>query len=82
MWRNIDQSPYLSQLLEDISTYLAKNQGVVPLLGIFFFIIGFILLLINVFASLHVIEFFGLFFQGVGIITALIGLLLVEALGG
>jgi hypothetical protein len=81
MLKWLDRSPRINRLINFLSNLLAKQQGLVPLVGIALATLGLILLLINVMATSRILEFAGLFLQGVGILLSLIGLLLSEPLG-
>lgn len=81
MRKQLDRSKLLSNIISFMSNSLAKQQGLVPVIGISLFIIGLILLLINVFVSVRILEFLGILLQGFGVLAALIGLLLTEPLG-
>jgi hypothetical protein len=81
MRRYLDRSTLLSNAISFLSNSLARQRGLVPVIGISFIAVGFILLLMNVFVGAAVIEFFGILLQGTGILLALIGLLLAEPLG-
>lgn len=77
----LDGSRPLYRFIAFISEALAARRGLLPLIGIGLTIVGFILLIANVFATHWVVELAGVLFQGLGIIIALIGLLLIEPLG-
>jgi hypothetical protein len=81
MLKWLDRSPRINRLINFLSNSLAKQQGLVPLVGIALATLGLVLLLINVMATSRILEFAGLFLQGVGILLSLIGLLLSEPLG-
>lgn len=79
--RRLDRSKKFSRRIEDASRWLSKRRGVVPVAGIGIVTVGVALLLVNVFVDIRLLEFTGILLQGVGTLTALIGLLLIEPLG-
>jgi flagellar motor component MotA len=81
MRRWLDESKQIARLIDTLSNSLAKRQGLVPLIGILLALIGFIILLVNIFVPHRALELVGLSLQSIGIIAALIGLLLSEPLG-
>lgn len=82
MWKRFDESESIASLIEGMSNALAQQRGLLPLIGIGLVGIGLVILLINAFVSVALLEFAGLLLQGLGIILALVGLLLIEPLGG
>lgn len=82
MFRRIDQSEFLMKVLQSISDFLARRRGVPILVGIVLIAIGFVLQLVNVGADSQLIEVLHIIFHNVGLIAALIGILLIEPLGG
>lgn len=81
MWKRIDESPTLNHLIKLLSNALAQQRGLVPLVGAGLVLVGWLLLLVNVFVESRWLEFPGVFLQGVGMLAALVGLLLAEPLG-
>jgi len=81
MWKRIDQSPTLNQLIKWLSNSLARQRGLVPIVGVALVLVGWLLLLVNVFFDSRWLEFPGVLLQGLGILAALVGLLLAEPLG-
>lgn len=81
MLNRFDKSKKLANYIRSLSDWIAKRHGIIPLTGIILVIIGFVFLLIDVFVQVRIIEFFGVLFQGIGLITALTGILLAEPLG-
>ncbi len=77
----LDNSKILYRFIAFVSEVLAARRGLLPLIGIGMTIVGFVLLLVNVFLSHWSVELAGVLFQGLGVIIALIGLLLIEPLG-
>jgi vacuolar-type H+-ATPase subunit I/STV1 len=81
MWKIIDESRFLSRFLERLSNALSKQRGLPVIIGILLVIISLIVQSINVYANSQVLELIGVIVQHLGLLSALIGLLLAEALG-
>ncbi len=81
MRKQLDESKILGRLIKLLSNSLAQQRGLVPVIGVGLVVVGLIVLLVNVFVDVAVVEFIGVLLQGVGVITALVGLLLAEPLG-
>ena len=81
MWKLIDESSFLSRFLERLSTSLSKQRGLPVIFGILLVIISFIVQAVNVYADSRTLELIGVIVQHLGLLSALIGLLLAEALG-
>ena len=81
MFRRIDRSPFLSRLLEKLSTLLARQRGLPVVVGIGFVIVGFVLQLLDIYTDNRLIQVLGLVAHCGGVLIALIGLLLAEPLG-
>ena len=81
MLKWIDQSPALAKLLENVSTILTRQRGLPVVVGIIFVIVSLILQSINVYAHNVILELAGVIVLHIGILAALIGLLMAEALG-
>jgi len=81
MFRRIDRSPFLSRLLEKLSTLLARQRGLPVVVGIGFVIVGFVLQLLDIYTDNRLIQVLGLVAHSGGVLIALIGLLLAEPLG-
>ncbi len=82
MFRWLDRSPRLARFLEVISTAMSRQRGLPVIVGIICVVVSFILQTINVFAGSLVLELAGVITLHVGILLALVGLLMAEALGG
>jgi hypothetical protein len=80
MFRWLDESPILNKFLPKVSEVTSKNRGVPILVGIIFVVIAFGVQLINIIADNVVLELIQVVFHNVGILTALIGFLLIEPL--
>jgi hypothetical protein len=81
MFRWLDRSPLLAKLLEKVSNSLAKQRGLLAMIGILLVIISFIVQLLNLVLPSPWLEFAWAITHHLGIIIALIGFLLVEPLG-
>jgi hypothetical protein len=78
----LDRSPALARLLETLSTAMSRQRGLPVIIGILLVIISFVVQVINVFSGSPLLELVGIVSMHVGILSALVGLLLAEALGG
>lgn len=81
MFRRIDRSPFLARWIERLSTFLARRRGLPVVIGITLVLLSFLVQLLDVYAASQMLRVFGIVFQHVGILFALIGLLLAEPLG-
>ncbi len=81
MFKLIDRSPAIARLLELTATAMIRQRGLPVLIGITFVIISFVVQTVNVFAGNVVLELVGVVVLHLGILFALIGLLMAEALG-
>ncbi len=81
MFNRIDQSSALARFLEFISATVAKQRGLPVVVGILLVIVSFILQSLNVFVDSRFLELVGVVVLHLGVLTALIGLLVSEALG-
>ena len=81
MWKTIDESRRLATLIETISNILAKRRGILPILGLFGIILGYIILAYGILSDVRILAFIGLTIQTVGITISILGLLLIEPLG-
>ncbi len=81
MFRNIDRSKRLSRLLDEVSNTTAQRRGVPILIGVAFIMVSFVLQAVGVYADARLIDLLGVICLHVGVLTALIGILLVAPLG-
>jgi hypothetical protein len=79
--RQIDRSPLLIRLLETVSGFLAKQRGLPIVVGIIFIAGGGILEFLNVAFESQGVAMVEIIFRNFGLVTALIGILLLEPLG-
>lgn len=82
MFKWLDRSPALAKLLEKVSTAMSRQRGLPVIIGIGCVIISFIVQAVNVFTGSTALELIGVIVLHVGVLVALIGLLMAEALGG
>lgn len=82
MFRWIDRSPFLNRMIPRLTTLFSKNRGLPVLLGILFFVIGFILEVLNYALQIPILDLAQILFRNIGVLTALVGFLLIEPLGG
>jgi hypothetical protein len=82
MFKWLDQSPFLSRLLEKVSAAVTRQRGLPVVVGILLVIVSFIVQAVNVYADDIILELIGVVTLHVGILIALIGFLMAEALGG
>jgi uncharacterized membrane protein HdeD (DUF308 family) len=81
MFRRIDESRWLAERIANLSEFVAKRRGLPVVVGISLVILGFVVQIINVYASSQLVELIGVILLNVGILSALIGLLLADPLG-
>jgi len=82
MFKRIDRSVWLSKMLDRLSDSIAKQRGLPIVVGIALVIVSFILQSIAVVAPSPSLEFLGVVALHVGVLTALIGMVLVTPFGG
>lgn len=81
MLKPIDRSPRLARLLERLSATLARQRGLPIVIGVILVAISFIIQLINVASPSQALDLAWTITHHVGLLSALIGLLMVEPLG-
>lgn len=81
MLRRFDESPAIARFFEGLTAALAKRRGLPVILGIAFVIVSLVLQSAFVFTRSPVVELLGVIALHVGILLALLGLVLSEALG-
>ncbi|MDK3161554.1 hypothetical protein FBR02_17655 [Anaerolineae bacterium CFX9] len=79
--RRLDQSSHLSRLLERLSSLLARQRGLLTVLGLFLIIISFVIHLVSLNAPSTALTTLWSITHHAGLILAIIGLLLVQPLG-
>ncbi len=81
MFKRIDESKFLSNLVQQLSEGLARQRGLPVIIGIGLLIISLIVNSINAFAGSEALELLGVVIHHLGVLIALIGLLLANPLG-
>jgi hypothetical protein len=81
MFKRLDRSPALARIIASVSEFMAKRRGLPVVIGIIIVILSFLVQLIDAFAPSRFLNILGIVMQNSGILIALIGLLLAEALG-
>lgn len=81
MFKRIDRWQALSKFFERFTTYLSKRRGLPVIIGIALVMVSFILQVFDVYSDSQLLQLLGVITHHVGILLALIGLLLTEALG-
>jgi uncharacterized membrane protein len=81
MFNRIDRSTRLSKFLDNLSNTLARQRGLTVIIGIMLVIVSFVVQVIAVFAPSPALNLMGVIALHAGVLTALIGLLLVTPLG-
>lgn len=82
MFRQIDRSQRISSLIERLSAWLARRRGLPVVLGILLIVVSFILQIINGASPAPAIDTAATLTLYLGLLLALIGIALVEPLGG
>lgn len=82
MFKRIDQSRFFNNLLQRLSTLLARLRGLPTFVGIILIAISFVLQIVQVYSPpSQLLNLMAVILQNAGILIALIGLLLAEPLG-
>jgi vacuolar-type H+-ATPase subunit I/STV1 len=81
MFRKIDESQFLSNLIQQTSNTLAKKRGLLPIIGIAMVILSLLIQSSNVFLDSNMIELIGVIVHHAGVLIALIGLLIITPIG-
>lgn len=81
MFRRIDRSPVLARFLEGVSARLARQRGLPVVLGVVLIAVSFAIQLVNLAAPAPLLDLLWTLTHHIGLLTALIGLLLIEPLG-
>ena len=82
LFKWIDRSPFLSHFFERFTSTLAAKRGLPIIIGILLVIVSFVIHLINLASPLPLLDVLWSITHHLGIIFALIGILLIEPLGG
>ncbi|MEP7293705.1 MAG: hypothetical protein ABI835_18095 [Chloroflexota bacterium] len=81
MFKRIDRSTALARLLEHISAALARQRGLPIVIGVLLVAVSFVVQLINVYNPSQALDLAWTITHHLGLLSALIGLLMVEPLG-
>lgn len=81
MFKGIDRSPALSRLIENLSAGLAKKRGLPIVIGVALIALSFIIQIINFIVPIALLDLLWSITHHIGLLTALIGIMLVEPLG-
>ena len=81
MFKRIDESQALIEQLQKLSDLLARQRALPIVIGIACLIASAVLEYINLGLTSLFLEVFQIFFHHFGIITALVGILIIEPLG-
>jgi hypothetical protein len=81
MFKRLDRSSALAKIIASVSEFMAKRRGLPVVIGIVVLILSFIIQLVDAFAPSKFLNVLGIIMQNSGILIALVGLLLAEALG-
>jgi hypothetical protein len=81
MFKRIDESQFLIAMLKKLSDLLARQRALPIVVGIALLVASAILEYINLGLNSTFLQVFQIFFHHFGIITALIGILVIQPLG-
>ncbi|MDZ4768078.1 MAG: hypothetical protein SGJ24_03030 [Chloroflexota bacterium] len=81
MLKRFDRSPAIARLLETLSSSLARQRGLPVVIGVILIAISFIIQLIDLAVGSPVLALLWSITHHVGLITAFIGILMIEPLG-
>ncbi|NDJ62131.1 MAG: hypothetical protein GYB67_13470 [Chloroflexi bacterium] len=81
MFDRINRSMALSRLFERLTARLAKQRGLLPMIGVILVAVSFVIQLVNVSNPSQVLDLLWTITHHLGLLIALIGLLLIEPLG-
>lgn len=82
MFRRVDRSRQLSRFLERLSAWLARRRGLPIVAGIGFVLVSFICQLVNGAVPSPALQTIATLTLYIGLLLALVGIVLVEPLGG
>ena len=82
MFKRIDRSKWLIGLIAKSSDLFSRQRGLPIVVGLILVALGLIFQVINIISANDVIAVLGVTFNGLGVLIALIGVLLVVPLGG
>lgn len=79
--KKIEQSSFLIRAITTLSAWLSKQRGLPIVIGIIFIAGGGILEFVNIFYNNPLVSMIEVVFHHFGLITALVGIVLLEPLG-
>jgi hypothetical protein len=82
MFKRIDRSAVLSKLLDRVSDTISRQRGLPIIIGVVMIFVSLLIQSLNVFISSPALELLGIWTLHLGVLTALIGILVVTPLGG
>jgi hypothetical protein len=82
MFNRIDRSTRFSKLLDRLSDRLAKQRGLTIIIGIMLVVLSLFIQIIAVITPSPALDLVGTIVLHAGVLTALVGLLLIAPLGG
>lgn len=81
MFKRLDRSRVLSSVLDRISSFLSRQSGVPVIIGIALVFLGMIAQVVGLLGGVMALAVVGILLNGIGTLTALIGLLLGAPFG-
>lgn len=81
MLKNIDRSPALARLIAAMSSTLARQRGLLIVIGVALVAISFVINLIDLSLNVPFLALLWSLTHHIGLLVALIGILLMEPLG-
>lgn len=79
--KQIDKSPFLIKVITQLSSFLSRQRGLPIVFGLGLLIVGALLEFINILVGNPILAMVEVALRSFGLITALIGILLLEPLG-
>jgi hypothetical protein len=81
MFKAFDRSPFIARLLQNVSGGLARQRGLPVVIGVVLIAISFLIHLIDFAVDAPVLGLLWTLTHHIGLLTALIGILLIEPIG-
>jgi len=81
LFKRLDRSPRLARLIEALGNFLARQRGLPVVVGIVLVAVSFVVQFVSVLLDSVILDLIGVSVLHLGIVSALVGLLLAEALG-
>lgn len=82
MFKRIDRSKWLIGLIAKSSDIFSRQRGLPIVIGLILVVLGLVFQIVNIISENDVVALLGVTFNGLGVLIALIGVLLVVPLGG